>query len=146
MADSKISALSALTATPSSNDVFAIVDTSTGVTKKLAVSILKHAIVWGGPSTRTIASGVISCTGPGWYSIAGEGGSSDVLTKIAGLRRGNEVLLTIDSTANKIRINQSATIKMPTTYYMLDGKYHVARFLCMASSVCVDAGRSPNDA
>jgi len=144
MADKRISQLTALTAL-STDDAFAVVDTSTGITKKIAYSHFKASLIWGAPTTKTIATGVISCTGPGWYSVAGEGGSSDVLTKIAGLRIGNEVILTIDSTANKIRINQGATIKMPTTYYMLNGKYHVARFLCMASSICVDAGRSPND-
>ncbi len=67
MADQKISQLTALTALPETDDYFAIVDTSAGVTKKLAANYLYHTWATHTPTVTASTGAFITVAGKNRY-------------------------------------------------------------------------------
>lgn len=58
---------------------------------------------WGTPTALTIASGVITVTGPGFYEVDTEGAAaSDDLDTISGGSEGDEIILKIANDARNV--------------------------------------------
>jgi len=81
MADQKISALTALTALPATDDYFVILDTSASATKKLAADYIYHT--WTDASATVTASSGTFTTVSGSYRYATIDGKTRILQGLA---------------------------------------------------------------
>lgn len=109
-------------------------------------TLLGDAPHFGASSELTIASGVITATGPGWYTVDSEGdAASDALDKIEGLSAGDQVVISAEDGARVITVTRGAYLKLQHNF-RLDNIYKTMTLMCIGSDVCVEITRSANQA
>jgi hypothetical protein len=65
------------------------------------------------PTTVTIAGGILTTTGWGWYALATEGAAAlDELDKILGVPHGEEVLLSLANPAQHVLVRQGTFLDL----------------------------------
>jgi hypothetical protein len=89
----------------------------------------------------TLATGVLTVTGPGLKVVCAESGTTDEITKIAGLIQGEFVDIIAD-TGDTITVSKSDFLKMPLAN-TLSG-YKLMSFRSAGSDICYEKSRSPN--
>ena len=99
-------------------------------------------IAYGSPTAVTLASNILTVTGPGWYTVTSESGTTDQLDKITGLSQGDIVMLQPTST-HTITVAKGTYLKMQTNF-VLDNVYDKITFICEGSDVCSEHPRSSN--
>lgn len=102
---------------------------------------------WGSPDTLTIAGGVVTVTGPGYYLIDTESSAaSDDLVQIVGLDDGDEVLLSPANGARTVVVKNGTYMKLQNTYdFQMDSLNDTITLVCIGSDTCKERTRSSND-
>jgi hypothetical protein len=100
---------------------------------------------WGTPSTVTISGGVAALSGPGYYLIAVESGSTDDLDQVTGLSNGDEVILSPADGAKDVVVKHGTYLQLGgATDFALEGAYDTIRLICIGGNVCKELGSRKN--
>lgn len=96
---------------------------------------------WGAAVEKTLSGGVLTVTGPGFYKILAESGTSDELTSIEGLSEGDEILLKLADADELITIKAGPAILIASDF-ILNTTADRMRLQCDGGDVCVELSRA----
>jgi len=123
---------------------FVIAPDSNPGTKRWLLFHIFGAGAHGSITTKTIASGIVTVSGPGCYAIDTESAAaSDALDKIVGLAEGEEVIIKPADDTHSVVVTSGTYMKIQANFTM-DNQYDSMRLLCLGSDVCIELSRANN--
>jgi hypothetical protein len=102
-----------------------------------------------GPSATQLeisAAGLVTFTGPGWYTIeTNGGGAADDLESVTGLTAGNIVILQAANGAHTVTVKNAGNIHIGADF-ALDNEYDSITLLCISAGVVIKLSSADNGA
>lgn len=96
---------------------------------------------WGAAVEKTLSGGVLTVTGPGYYKVLAESGTSDALTSISGLSEGDEVILKLADADEIITIKKGEAMLLSSDF-ILNTTADRLRLQCDGDDKCVELSRA----